>query len=98
MQLISLIAFSDPAREDSATLVTQLKNFAVRMVMVTSIVMRMRRRRLSLMPADLMAVRPPNQSERRSPGMFRRFNESFLRPSQSKLSLSSNDFRSWLQM
>ena len=35
MQLIGLIALSDPAREDSAELVTQLKTLGVRMVMVT---------------------------------------------------------------
>ena len=35
MQLMGLIALSDPAREDSAELVTQLKNLGVRMVMVT---------------------------------------------------------------
>jgi H+-transporting ATPase len=35
MQLVGLIALSDPAREDSATLVTQLKTLGVRMVMVT---------------------------------------------------------------
>jgi H+-transporting ATPase len=35
MQLMGLIALSDPAREDSATLVTQLKTLGVRMVMVT---------------------------------------------------------------
>lgn len=35
MQLIGLIALSDPAREDSAALVTQLKTLGVRMVMVT---------------------------------------------------------------
>jgi H+-transporting ATPase len=35
MQLMGLIALSDPAREDSAELVTQLKTLGVRMVMVT---------------------------------------------------------------
>jgi H+-transporting ATPase len=35
MQLMGLIALSDPAREDSAQLVTQLKTLGVRMVMVT---------------------------------------------------------------
>jgi H+-transporting ATPase len=35
MQLMGLIALSDPAREDSAALVTQLKTLGVRMVMVT---------------------------------------------------------------
>jgi H+-transporting ATPase len=35
MQLLGLIALSDPAREDSAELVTQLKTLGVRMVMVT---------------------------------------------------------------
>jgi len=35
MQLMGLIALSDPAREDSAKLVTQLKTLGVRMVMVT---------------------------------------------------------------
>jgi len=35
MQLIGLIALSDPAREDSAELVTQLKTLGIRMVMVT---------------------------------------------------------------
>ena len=35
MQLMGLIALSDPAREDSADLVTQLKTLGVRMVMVT---------------------------------------------------------------
>jgi len=35
MQLLGLIALSDPAREDSATLVTQLKTLGIRMVMVT---------------------------------------------------------------
>jgi H+-transporting ATPase len=35
MQLMGLIALSDPAREDSAELVTQLKNLGVRVVMVT---------------------------------------------------------------
>ena len=35
MQLMGLVALSDPAREDSAELVTQLKTLGVRMVMVT---------------------------------------------------------------
>jgi H+-transporting ATPase len=35
MQLVGLIALSDRARDDSATLVTQLKTLGVRMVMVT---------------------------------------------------------------
>jgi len=35
MQLMGLIALSDPAREDSAELLTQLKTLGVRMVMVT---------------------------------------------------------------
>ena len=35
MQLMGLIALSDPAREDSSELVTQLKTLGVRMVMVT---------------------------------------------------------------
>jgi H+-transporting ATPase len=35
MQLMGLIALSDPAREDSAALVTQLKTLGVRTVMVT---------------------------------------------------------------
>jgi H+-transporting ATPase len=35
MQLMGLIALSDPAREDSAALVTQLKTLGIRMVMVT---------------------------------------------------------------
>jgi H+-transporting ATPase len=35
MKLLGLIALSDPAREDSAALVTQLKALGVRMVMVT---------------------------------------------------------------
>jgi len=35
MQLLGLIALSDPAREDSATLVTELKTLGVRTVMVT---------------------------------------------------------------
>ena len=35
MQLMGLIALSDPPREDSAELVTQLKTLGVRMVMVT---------------------------------------------------------------
>jgi H+-transporting ATPase len=35
MRLMGLIALSDPAREDSAALVTQLKTLGVRMVMVT---------------------------------------------------------------
>jgi H+-transporting ATPase len=35
MQLLGLIALSDPAREDSAVLVTELKNLGVRTVMVT---------------------------------------------------------------
>ena len=35
MQLMGLIALSDPARDDSAELVTQLKTLGVRMVMVT---------------------------------------------------------------
>jgi H+-transporting ATPase len=35
MQLMGLIALSDPAREDSAALVTQLKTLGVRVVMVT---------------------------------------------------------------
>jgi H+-transporting ATPase len=35
MQLLGLIAFSDPAREDSAALVTELKSLGIRTVMVT---------------------------------------------------------------
>jgi H+-transporting ATPase len=35
MQILGLIAFSDPAREDSAALVTELKTLGVRTVMVT---------------------------------------------------------------
>jgi H+-transporting ATPase len=35
MQLLGLIALSDPAREDSAPLVTELKTLGVRTVMVT---------------------------------------------------------------
>jgi H+-transporting ATPase len=35
MQLLGLIALSDPAREDSAALVTELKTLGVRTVMVT---------------------------------------------------------------
>jgi H+-transporting ATPase len=35
MQLMGLIALSDPAREDSATLVTELKSLGIRTVMVT---------------------------------------------------------------
>ena len=35
MRLVGLIALSDPARKDSAVLVTELKSLAIRMVMVT---------------------------------------------------------------
>jgi H+-transporting ATPase len=35
MRLLGLIALSDPAREDSAVLVTELKSLGIRMVMVT---------------------------------------------------------------
>ena len=35
MQLLGLIALSDPAREDSGTLITELKTLGVRTVMVT---------------------------------------------------------------